>query len=182
MIRGTLALLIVLIACSEGRSANTRGEDPAAGKLVGVWDATLKVGRPYPLQLQPSQVTTICGTIGLIENGTRSASAEDVASATQLGVYDLPLSQIGLEWNGKAAFPAVTASIAGSATYASPASGSDSVRIVLNPGSEERIILSGRYEPGGIQGTWTAQSARGTANGSFSMRPHGRSQIQSERC
>ena len=179
MIRGTFALLIVLVACSEGRSANISGEDPAAGKLVGVWDATMKVERPYPLQLRPSQVTAIRGTLGLIENGTRTASAEDAASATQLGVYDLPLSQIGLEWNGTAAFPAATASITGPTTYASPASGSDSVRIVLNPGSEERIILSGRYEPDGIQGTWTAQSARGSANGSFSMRPHARSQMQS---
>jgi hypothetical protein len=118
----------------------------------------------------------------MIENRTKSASAEDVASATQLGVYDLPLSQIGLEWSGKAAFPAATASITGSPTYALPASESDSVRIVLNPGSEERIILSGRYEPGGIQGTWTAQSARGTANGSFSMLPHVSSQMQSGRC
>jgi len=182
MIRSTLVLLLALAACSEGRSANTGGEDPAAGRLVGVWDATLKVGRPYPLQLQPSQVTAICGTIGLIANGTRSASIEDVASATQLGVYDLPLSQIGLEWSGKAAFPAAAASITGPGTDTSPASGSDSVRILLNPGSEERIILSGRYESGGIQGTWIAQSARGTANGSFSMRPHTRSQIQSGRC
>ena len=182
MIRGTLALLIVLVACSEGRSATTGGEDPAAGKLVGVWDATMKVERSYPLQLRPSQAMAICGTIGLIENGTRSASAEDVASATQLGVYDLPLSQIGLEWNGTAAFPAATASITAPTTYASPASGGDLVRIVLNPGSEERIILSGRFEPSGIQGTWTARSARGTANGSFSMRPHARSQMQSRRC
>jgi len=182
MIRGTLALLIILVACSEGRSASAGRDAPAAGKLVGVWDATMKVERPYPLQLQPSQVTAICGAIGLIENGTRSASAEDVASATQLGVYDLPLSQIGLEWSGKAAFPAAAASITGPATDTSPASGSDSVRILLNPGSEERIILSGRYESGGIQGTWTAQSARGTANGSFSMRPHARSQTPSGRC
>jgi hypothetical protein len=181
MIRGSLALLIVLAACSEGRSANTAGEDPAARKLVGAWDATMKVERPYPLQLRPSQVTTICGTIAMIENRSKSASSEDIASATQLGVYDLPLSQIGLEWSGKAEFPAAT-SMTGPTTYTSPASESDSVRIVLNPGSEERIILSGRYEPGGIQGTWTAQSARGTATGSFSMRPHARSQMQSGRC
>jgi len=182
MIRGVLALSFFLVGCGEGRSANRAGEDPAAGKLVGVWDATMKVERPYPLQLRPSQVTAICGAIGLIENGTKSASVEDIASATQLGVYDLPLSQIGLEWSGKAAFPAATASMTSSVTDASPASGSDSVRIVLNPGSEERIILSGRYGSGGIQGTWTARSARGTANGSFSMRPHARSQMQSRRC
>lgn len=179
MIRGTLALLVVLAACSEGRSANIAGEDPAAGKLVGAWDATMKVERPYPLQLRPSQVTAICGTIAMIENRSKSASSEDIASATQLGVYDLPLSQIGLEWNGKASFPAATAS---TATRTPPANGGDSVHIVLNPGSEERIILSGRYRPGGIRGTWTAQSARGTANGSFSMQPHADSELRSGRC
>jgi hypothetical protein len=175
MIRRPFALLIVLVACSDGRSANTGREDAAAGNLVGAWDATMRVERPYPLQLRPSQATAICGTIAMIENRTKSASAEDVASATQLGVYDLPLSQIGLEWNGTASFPTAT----GSAT---PGAGSDSIHIVLNPGSEERILLSGRYEAGGIHGTWVAQSARGTANGSFSMRPHGRLQLQPGRC
>lgn len=177
MIRRTFALLVVLVACTQSKSANTGGEDPAAAKLVGAWEATMRIDRPYPLQLQPSQVTAICGTIAMIENRSKSASVEDIASATQLGVYDLPLSQIGLEWNGKAPFPAATAS---TTTRTSP--GGDSVRIVLNPGSDERIILSGRYEPRGIQGTWTAQSARGTANGSFSMRPHTASELRSGGC
>jgi len=48
----------------------------------------------------------------------------------------------------------------------------DSVAIVLNPDSQERILLLGRYQANGIDGDWTAQSARGTATGSFSLRPH----------
>jgi hypothetical protein len=182
MIRGMLALVIVAVACGEGRSANTSDEDPVAGKLVGAWDATMKVERPYALQFGASEVTAICGTIGLIENRTRNASAEEVVSAAQIGVYDLPLSQIGLEWNVKAPFPTAIASTRRAGSYRSPASGSDSVRMVLNPGSEERIILSGRYEPNGIEGTWTAQSARGAANGTFSMRRHVSTQSQSRKC
>jgi len=180
MIRGMLALVIVAVACTEGRSANTGGDDAIAGKLVGAWDATMTLDRPYPLQPRSSEARTICGTIGVIENRTKSASAEEVMSATQLGVYDLPLSRIGLEWSGKAPFPAATASTTRTRSYTSPTS--DSVRIVLNPGSEERIVLSGRYEPSGIQGMWTAQSARGTANGSFSMRPHVSANVARRSC
>jgi hypothetical protein len=43
---------------------------------------------------------------------------------------------------------------------------------MLNPGGSERIILLGRYDVQGIDGEWTAQSLRGTATGSFSLRKH----------
>jgi hypothetical protein len=172
MIRGRLALVIVAVACTEARSANTSGDDAIAGKLVGAWDATMTLDRSYPLQPHSSEARTICGTISVIENRTKNASAEEVVSATQLGVYDLPLSRIGLEWNDKASFPTAVVNTVSTSSYASSTGATDSVRIVLNPGREERIVLSGRYEPSRIQGVWTAQSARGTANGSFSMRPH----------
>jgi hypothetical protein len=180
--RGTLALIMVSVACSEGRSANTGGAHAVARELVGTWDATMSVERPYPLQLRPSEVTAICGTIGLVENRQKTASSEEVGSATQIGAYDLPLTQIGLEWNGIPAFPTAAVSTANTRSYAAHSSTSDSVRIVLNPGSEESIVLSGRYGDSGIQGTWIAQSARGTATGSFSMRPHVNSQLQSGEC
>ena len=67
MIRGMLALVIVAVACTEGRSANTGGDDAIAGKLVGAWDATMTLDRPYPLQPRSSEARTICGTIGVIE-------------------------------------------------------------------------------------------------------------------
>ena len=182
MIRGMLALVIVAVACTEGRSANTGGDDPIAGKLVGAWDATMTLDRPYPLQPGSPEARAICGTIGVIENHNKNASAEEVMSATQLGVYDLPLSRIGLEWNDKVPFPAAVVNTVSTRSYASSTGATDSVRIVLNPGGEERIVLSGRYEPSGIQGMWTAQSARGTANGSFSMRPHVSANVARRSC
>jgi hypothetical protein len=136
--------------------------------MVGAWDATMRVVRPYPLQFGSSDATEICGTIGFVENHLRTGATDEVTAATQIGVYDLPLSRLGLEWNGVASFPAAAVSTNNPLSAAI----SDSVRIVLNPGSEERIVLSGRYEAKGIDGTWMAQSARGTAIGSFSMRPH----------
>jgi hypothetical protein len=182
MMRGTLALIMVSVACSEGRSANTGGDDAVARKLVGVWDATMSVERPYPLQLRSSEVRAICGTIGVVENRQKNASGEEVGSATQIGVYDLPLTQIGLEWNGIPAFPTVAVSTANARSFTAHKSTSDSVQVVLNPGSEERIVLSGLYGERGLQGTWIAQSARGTATGSFSMRPHVNSLLRSGEC
>ncbi len=172
-----VALLIASVACTEGRPSAGGRDDAIARELVGAWDATMRVEHPYPLQLRSSDAIEICGTIGLVENHAGNAQPSESSVATQLGVYDLPLSQLGLEWNGVASFPSLTV-----ATSPSAAAVSDSVRIVLNPESEERIVLLGRYEAKEIRGVWTAQSARGTASGSFSMRPHIHSRAQSAIC
>ena len=146
----SFALLFGSVACTEGRSSAATRDDAIAREMVGVWDATMRVSHPYPLQLRSSDASEICGTIGLVENHARNSSADEVSASTQLGVYDLPLARLGLEWNGLASFPTATASTITASTITASSGSSltvrDSVRIVLNPGSEERIVLSGRYE------------------------------------
>jgi hypothetical protein len=178
----SVMLLIGSVACTEGRSSGAARDSAIGREMVGVWDATMRVNHPYPLQLRSSDAVEICGMIGLVENHASNTAADDIGAATQLGVYDLPLSRLGLEWNGLASFPAATVSTGIDSGIGSSATVRDSVRIVLNPGSEERIVLSGRYEANGIHGTWTAQSARGTATGTFSMRQHNNSRLESSRC
>ena len=179
--RAAIAVFIVCAACGEGRSGS--GSNHAVPQeLVAAWDASMQVNQSYPLQPRPSAATVICGTISLVENHAAAARTEGVDAASYLGVYDLPLSRIGLEWSGTPSFPEATVSIASNRAHGPTGSTSDSVRIVLNPGSEERIVLSGRYEANGIRGAWVAQSARGTANGSFSMRPHTNSRSESRNC
>jgi hypothetical protein len=98
-----------------------------------------------------------------------------------VGVYDLDLSLLGLNWLGDDSFPAAVATSVDD--YRAPVNGvSDSVAIVLNPGSRERIVLLGRYSIGEIRGRWTAQSSRGTASGSFSLSPHVVARNQSPSC
>jgi hypothetical protein len=105
-----------------------------------------------------------------VEN--RSQKAADQYGAESLGVYDLDLRRIGLNWLGDNSFPEAVASSSRRAEPRATSAERDSVTIVLNPGSSERIILVGQHHPAGIDGKWVAQSARGTATGSFSLRPH----------
>lgn len=182
MRRVLAALIIIGTACGKGAATARTRDDLKARDLVGAWDATMRVERPYPLQFRPPELSEICGTIALVENREDKAAGGDLKAATQLGVYDLPLSRIGLEWKGVTDFPAAAVTTAITPPRGSAAMSTDSVRFVLNPGSDERIVLSGLYEAARISGTWSAQSSRGTAAGSFSMRPHVGSGAAAEKC
>lgn len=171
MIPRAAVLLCAAIACGGVQPKRRVAADSVAGQsLVGAWDARLSLTHPYPLGLSQPAARKICGTIGFVES--HRVSGSDSESVPSVGVYDLDLSRLGLDWLSDNAFPVAIAS----APAVPPALVSgpplDSVTIVLNPGSVERIVLSGRHDVAGINGDWTAQSARGTASGSFSLRPH----------
>ena len=172
MIPKCVVLLVFMsVACghppSDGRASSIGG----ANDLVGLWDATLSLVHHYPLEPGPPTARSVCGTLGFVENRGR-VDSDTESTPRQIGVYDLALTRIGLEWRGEPAFP-VAVAVSGSGTDSSGrAQTGDSVRIVLNPGSDERIVLLGRFVTAGIDGEWTAQSARGTASGAFALRPH----------
>ena len=84
-------------------------------------------------------------------------------NSPHVGVYDLNLTLLGLDWLDDSSFPTVVATAVEDVRDAASRV-SDSVVIVLNPGSTERIVLLGRYDVDGIRGKWTAQSSRGTAS------------------
>jgi hypothetical protein len=93
----------------------------------------------------------------------------------------MDLARLGLDWLGDNGFPEAVATFVDD--YGAPVNTvGDSVAIVLNPGSQERIVLLGRYDVEDIRGGWTAQSSRGTAGGSFSMTPHVGHRNQSPSC
>ena len=163
-----LAFSLVLLACNDPHRQTQSITDAAPGySLIGAWDAKLSLTHPYPLGSSEPASRRICGTIGFV--GNHRANLEDEPT---VGVYDLDLSRIGLNWLGDNSFPSASASIP-HANASTDTSQSDSVAIILNPGSSERIVLLGRHDVSGIDGTWVAQSARGTATGLFWLRPHG---------
>lgn len=166
-------LVLVVAACGAG-SPETRFalETQPAQNLVGAWDATLSLGRPYQLGLHEPAAKRICGTIGFVENHRALAASGQTGDSPHLGVYDLDLTLLGLDWLGDNSFPAAVATTVDDFTAPLNAIG-DSIAIVLNPGSQERIVLLGRYGAENVKGGWTAQSSRGTASGSFSLTPHG---------
>jgi hypothetical protein len=92
----------------------------------------------------------------------------------------MDLALLGLDWLGDDGFPEAVATFVDDAAPVNAVG--DSVAIVLNPGTQERIVLHGRYGIEDIRGGWTAQSSRGTAGGSFSMTPHVDARNQSPSC
>lgn len=177
--RAIVVLTLALAACEGGATGKRRALETRPGQsLVGAWDAELSLTRPY--QLEPHEPTTrrICGTIGFVENHYAMTVTDN---SPQVGVYDLNLALLGLNWRDDNSFPAAVAT-AVEDFRARRGLVNDSVAIVLNPGSAERIVLLGRYDVAGIRGQWTAQSSRGTAGGSFSLTPHLNARDQSPRC
>ena len=177
--RSTLALALAVAACEAGAPGKPLSLETRSGEsLVGAWDAKLSLTRPYQLGLHEPAVKKICGTIGFVENHYATAATDN---SPYVGVYDLNLTLLGLDWIDDSPFPTVVATAvedfrdAGSRV-------SDSVAIVVNPGSAERIVLLGRHDVEGIRGQWTAQSSRGTASGSFSLTFHLNARDQSPRC
>ena len=171
MIPRVVVLLSAALACSGVQRETQAAADSVAGQsLVGAWDARLSLTHPYPLGLSQPSARQICGTIGFVEN--HRASGSDTDGVPSVGVYDLDLSRLGLDWLSDISFPTAVASEPRDSRAALSGQRPDSVTIVLNPGSSERIVLLGRHDVAGIDGDWTAQSARGTATGSFSLRPH----------
>ncbi len=134
--------------------------------LTGAWDVTLTLEHPYPLGFSDPTARRVCGTIGFVEG---KPAKTDASGWEANGVYRIPLPRLGLDWLDDAGFPTA---IATQTVANDNAENPDSVSIVLNPQSKERIELDGIYKMAGISGNWTAQSARGTASGAFTLRRH----------
>jgi hypothetical protein len=161
-----LFLILVVVACGDGSTEKPATYGNSLSRiLVGAWDVRLSLSEPYPLGVAP-KTRRICGTIGFVENHEMSAPSTD----DDRGVYDLELSRLGLGWLDVPSYPIAVAR--SNAPTDNGGGGHDSVAIVLNPGSSERIVLLGHYDDRGINGEWTAQSARGTAVGAFLLSPH----------
>ena len=180
--RGAPMLALAIAACGGG-SPETRFavETQPRQSLVGAWDAQLSLIRPYQLELHQPAAKRICGTIGFVENHYARGGAVLAGNSPHLGVYDLDLSLLGLNWLDDNSFPTAVASAVDVDT-ARASLARDSVAIVLNPGSQERIVLLGRYDVEGISGGWIAQSSRGTASGSFFLKPHANARNRSPTC
>jgi hypothetical protein len=180
--RSALMLALVVVACGGG-TPETRFalESQPPLYLLGAWDAELSLEQGYQLGPREPVGKAICGTVGFVENHYAKPGAADLDKSAHLGVYDLDLAQLGLDWLADDSYPiAIVTSVDDYRGVTNAAS--DSVAIVLNPASEERIVLLGRSSTGGIRGHWTAQSSRGAASGSFSLRPHANARSESPAC
>jgi len=164
-------LLVLLASAACGTSHPDASATGESDRLVGVWDAKLSLTNPYPLGPDRIEARQVCGAIGFVEYRHARDEPLIAGGGSTIGVYDLELQRLGLEWRGENSLPTAFGNDGSQAR--SRASAVDSIAIELNPGSDERIVLLGVYQAGGIVGDWSARSARGMASGAFSMRPHG---------
>lgn len=163
-----LCTLVTLVAlgCSGGSAAVLTERDVASNQtLTGAWDVTLTLEHPYQLGFSNPAARRVCGTMGFVD-GVAWKSGESDRDVD--GVYRIPLSRLGLDWLNDSRFPLAIAR----RSLDSESRPTDSLAIILNPDSQEHIELRGVYRTAGIDGKWTAQSARGTASGDFTLQPH----------
>jgi len=164
-------LLLLLASAACGTSHPGESAAGESDRLVGVWDAKLSLTNPYPLAPDRIDARQVCGAIGFVEYRRARDEPLIAGGVSTIGVYDLELQRLGLEWRGENSLPTAFGSDRSPAQ--SRVGSVDSIAIELNPGTDERIVLLGVYHAGGIVGDWSARSARGMATGAFSMRPHG---------
>jgi hypothetical protein len=156
--------LLTIAGCSDGSAAVPARHDQSSRELTGAWNVTLVLEQAYPLSFQNPPARRLCGTMSFVDREKMPKGDGRERS----GVYSLDLARLGLDWLNDNSFPAAIARESPSEA----GEGSDSVLVTLNPGSRENIVLRGVYRSGGIDGRWTAQSARGTASGVFTLLPH----------
>ena len=157
-------LLIAVAGCSAG-SAAVVADDIQPPSLTGAWDLMMTLERPYELGFSTPAARRVCGTIGFVD-ADATAHGNDGESD---GVYHIPLQRLGLAWLNDSNFPKA---VARQSEVERASNALDSVAITLNPESQEHITLRGVRSAGGFNGEWIAQSARGTASGSFALRPY----------
>ena len=159
-------VLVSAIGCTSGSVAVLADRNAASREaLTGAWDVILTLEHPYPLGFSNPPARQVCGTIGFVDD-MRSSEVDVDRQAN--AVYSIPISRIGLDWLNDSKFPSAIAQRSETDSPSIP----DSVTIILNPESRERIQLRGVRRMAEIDGKWTAQSARGTASGQFKLRPH----------
>jgi len=166
--RDNLFLILLLAGCADGSAAVLGQQRSTSRPLTGAWDLTLTLERPYPLGFVSPKARHLCGTIAFV---AADAGRDDPVIQSD-GVYHIALKQFGLDWLDNDAFPTA---IARQRQAKAGSLAADSVAITLSQNSREHIELRGTYRDIGFDGVWAAQSARGTATGRFSLRPHGSS-------
>jgi hypothetical protein len=154
MPRTALILSIVLAAC--GRSG---APGPASdGRLNGEWEIALTVQPTLGASASDSMPTR--GTVAFVPNqaGVRVASFAGVPQ--QVGTHNLRLERLVPSLDLRSATPAAAGS-----------SSQDSVHLVLDPDTDEPILLRGVWRGAEVTGDWLIHRRAGIdREGRFSLR------------
>lgn len=155
-----VALTVGALACQQANA--NRAHDLAtspAQRLVGVWDVQFHLDRPLQIVAPPS-TRDVRGTVALIENHLGNASFRELPKALNYGVYDVDFKPIGFD-------PHVVGGVPTAVARAT----SDSVEMVLSPGSDHMaIVMHGRFTADSVTGAWSVDLRAAGGGGHFVMR------------
>jgi hypothetical protein len=156
-----VAALITAAAVACGEAHANRAADLAtspARRLVGVWDVAFYVDHPVQLASWSSR-RDVRGTVALIENHVPGASFRELPTALHYGVYDVDFAAIGFDPREGGRVPTAVGR-----------ADSDSVDIVLTPGSDRSVFMRGRFSDDSVTGVWSVAARAFGGGGRFVMR------------
>jgi hypothetical protein len=153
-------LATATLACDQA-SANRTADLAAspARRLVGVWEVAFHVDRPLQLA-SPPRLRDVRGTVALIENRVSGATFPELPTALHYGVFDVDFAAIGFDPRDRGRVPTAVGRAA-----------SDSVNIVLAPGSDRMsVLMRGRFHGDSVTGVWSVTTRVLGGGGRFIMR------------
>ena len=164
--------VLIVAGCSdadEGSRAATLAS-PAARRLNGSWQASFSLDGPATVTQYARDTSQVAGIIAFAADNHGVVSAEELASPTHSGAYDIDFSRFGFSTRTSGSFPEVIArvSVVGNLNGRPEA---DSVSVVLSPGSQLLTVrMTGLMAGDSIVGGWTASGYRSSGGaGRFVM-------------
>src|SRR2546426_2068589 len=150
---GALALL------AAGCGSTGKGESSSDGRLNGEWRITLRLAPPFGRG--PAGDTEVAsGTLAFIPNSAVIHVPGFGGVPQQIGTHNVRLDRIVPELS-----PRTTEALAAGLSTG------DSVRLVLDPGSGDLIILRGRWQDSSVTGEWMFHRRAGIDEaGTFTLR------------
>lgn len=151
----------VILSMSVAVAACSRNGPPSAasdGRLNGEWEIALTL-RPAPGTRTADSVSTL-GTVAFVPNRAGARIAAFGGVPQQVGTHNLRLERLVPELDSRSLTP-----------VAAGASSGDSVHLVLDPGTDEPILLRGIWRGAEVTGDWLIHRRAGIdREGRFSLR------------
>lgn len=154
--RAIVTIALLAAACDGGRQGGAAQDD----RLKGEWELVLTIFPATFGREGGGDTATVRGTLAFVPNraGTRVPSFGGIPQ--QVGSHNLRLDRLVPELSPRTTVPMAAGTSVG-----------DSVRMVLDPGSGEPIVLRGAWRESEVRGEWMVHHRAGIdQEGRFSLR------------
>lgn len=155
-LRSLISIAWLAAGCSRGQAV----DGVADQRLSGEWDIVLTLSPTSIAQVGRRDTAGVRATVAFLPNRADTRVPSFGGVPQQLGTHNARLDRLVPDIDPRTALPMAAGSSAG-----------DSVRLVLDQGSGEPIVLRGTWQDGGVQGEWMAHHRAGIDQGGrFTLR------------